>query len=50
MYSQKKFPHDCITKLRGNWIFKTLLRIKKSVKYIDFDLAKHVLALNVNHR
>ena len=36
-------PSDCATELRDNWIFKTLLRIKKSFKSIDFDLVKYAL-------
>ena len=49
MYSWKRSPRDCVTKLRDNGIFKALLRIKKSFKSIDFDLAKHALVFNVNH-
>ena len=37
-------------KLRGNWIFKALLWIKKLFKSINFDPAKHALFSNVNHR
>ena len=38
---QRKWsPWDCITKLHDSWMFKALLRIKKSRKCIDFDLAK----------
>ena len=36
-------PSDCATELSDNWIFKTLLRIKKSFKSIDFDLVKYAL-------
>ena len=35
-------PWDCINKLRDNRMFKALLQIKKSFKFIDFVLAKHV--------
>ena len=41
----KTVPRDCVIKLRNNRIFKALLRIKKSFKSIDFDLAKHALVL-----
>ena len=41
--SRKMSPWGRVTKLRGNRIFKVLLLIKKSFKFIDFDLAKHVL-------
>ena len=41
----KTVPRDCVIKLRDNRIFKALLRIKKSFKFIDFDLAKHTLVL-----
>ena len=50
MYSRKQSPRDCVIKLRDNRIFKALHWLKKSFKYIDFDLAKHALVSNVNHR
>ena len=50
MHSQKRSPWDCVIKLRGNWIFKALLWIKKSFKSGDFDLAEQALVSNVNHR
>ena len=36
-------------KLCNNRILAGLLRIKKSFKTINFDLAKHVLVFNVNY-
>ena len=50
MYSRKRSPRGCVIKLRDNRIFKALLRITKSFKFIDFDLAKHALVFNVNNR
>ena len=47
MYSRKRSPRDCVIKLRDNRIFKALHWLKKSFKYIDFDLAKHALVLNL---
>ena len=38
MYSLKRSTWDCVIKLRNNRIFKALLWIKKSFKFIDFDL------------
>ena len=48
MYSQRRSSWDCIIKLRDNRIFKALPWIKKSFKFIDFDLAKHAYDFNVN--
>ena len=48
MCSVKRSMQDCVIKLRDNRLFKALLRIKKSFKSIDFDLAKHVLVFKVN--
>ena len=42
MYSRKMVPWDCVNKLRGNLMFKALLRIKNAFKSINFDLAKSV--------
>lgn len=47
---EKRSPWDCVTQLLKNPIFKALLRIKKSFKSIDFDVAKHVLVFNVDYR
>ena len=49
MYSRKRSPRDSVIKLRDNRIFKALLRIKKSFKSIDFDLAKYVLVSPPTH-
>ena len=43
MYSQKRSLWDCVIKLPDNRIFKALLWIKNSFKFINFDLAKHTL-------
>ena len=43
IYWRKRSPRDCVIKLRDNQIFKVL--IKKSFKFIDFDLAKTRISL-----
>ena len=45
-YSQKMVPVTSVTKLCDNRIFEAFMPIKKSVKSIDFDLAKQVLVFN----
>ena len=45
----KWFPWDYVTKSRDTWVFKALLRIKKSFKSIDFDLGKHLLVSSPIH-
>ena len=40
------YSRDCVIKLSKIRIFKALLRIKKSFKSIDFDLAKHTFSLH----
>ena len=50
VYSPKRSPRDCVIKLCDNRIFKALLWIKNSFKSIDFDLAKHAVVSNINHR
>ena len=49
MCSVKRSMQDCVIKLRDNRLFKALLRIKKSFKSIDFDLAKHALVSLLTH-
>ena len=49
MYSWKRFPWDCVIKLRDNRTFKALLWIKKSFNSIDFDLEKHALVSPLTH-
>ena len=43
MYSWKRSPQVCVSKLSDSRIFKALLEIKKSFKFNDFDVAKHAL-------
>ena len=50
IYLCKRSVRDCVIKLRDNRLIKALPGIKKSFKYIDFDLAKHGLVFKVNHR
>ena len=50
MYSRKRSSGDCVYKLCDIRVIKALMRMKKSFKSIDFDLAKHVLVFNINHR
>ena len=47
MYLRKRFPRDCVIKLRDKQIFKGLLWIKKSFKSIDFD--QHALVSPPTH-
>ena len=48
VHSRNRFPWDCVIKLRDNRIFKALLWINKSLKSINFDLAKRALVFNVD--
>ena len=44
----EKSPREtAVINSRASWIFKALLRIKKSFKSIDFDLVKHISVFNV---
>ena len=43
--------HDCTFKLRDNRILRCCCELRNhSFQSIDFDLTKHVLVFNVNHR
>lgn len=47
MNSREMVLWDCIAKLNPNWIFKVLIQVKKSLKFIGFDLTNYVLVFNV---